>query len=175
MIPFPQLQRDDYLHYDAEPAKPNIQPVQCYKYCKFGHPAEYCKNVEICNKCSGPHEANICTSTDVKCINCGEQHMTTPKQSTKYQRGNHHNSNNNEMIEELIEKMTYTIVHALSSAMQHMVTSIVSMKMHRQQIPPLLPSTLPVNLVTSRRGETMPPPIQGETQAITTQIQPDPP
>ncbi|CAF0820981.1 unnamed protein product [Didymodactylos carnosus] len=65
----------DYLHYDAEPAKPNTQPVQCYKCCKFGHPAKYCKNVEICNKCSSPHAANICTSTDVKCINCGEQHM----------------------------------------------------------------------------------------------------
>ncbi|CAF1047759.1 unnamed protein product [Didymodactylos carnosus] len=76
----------DNLHYDPEPAKPNTQPVQCYKCCKFGHPAKYCKNVEICNKCSGSHAANICTSTDVKCINCDEQHMATSKQCKEYLR-----------------------------------------------------------------------------------------
>ncbi|CAF0781543.1 unnamed protein product [Didymodactylos carnosus] len=51
--------KTDYLHYDVEPAKPNTQPVQCYKCCKFGHPAKYCKNVGICIKCSGPYAATL--------------------------------------------------------------------------------------------------------------------
>lgn len=53
-----------------------IPPVlQCYKCMKFNHSAKYCRNDQICSKCTGNHIFKDCTSDTLKCNNCGGDHV----------------------------------------------------------------------------------------------------
>lgn len=51
--------------------------IQCYKCWSYGHIATNCFRREVCSKCAQNHETKMCkeTSENLKCINCGGQHL----------------------------------------------------------------------------------------------------
>ncbi|CAF0810391.1 unnamed protein product, partial [Didymodactylos carnosus] len=69
----------------AEAAKPSDTPVQCQQCFKFGHPREYCREIQdICRKCGGNHTTNNCTANGAKCLNCSDQHEANSTLCLKY-------------------------------------------------------------------------------------------
>lgn len=48
-----------------------LHVTRCYKCCKYGHVAKYCKAHDIvCPLCAGEHQISQCTSEKKKCVNC---------------------------------------------------------------------------------------------------------
>lgn len=57
-----------------------IPPVmQCYRCMKFNHSAKVCRNNQVCSKCSEGHSYKDCNSTELKCSNCGGDHLAISK------------------------------------------------------------------------------------------------
>ena len=78
----------DYMHFDAEPARQNTKPTQCFLCFKFNHVAKYCKaEVQTCDRCSGNHRKDQCSATDdqIKCVNCKGKHEATSTDCGHYQ------------------------------------------------------------------------------------------
>ncbi|KAJ8912980.1 hypothetical protein NQ315_000037 [Exocentrus adspersus] len=42
----------------------------CYRCCRFGHVAKYCKEKMVCYKCTGEHDGKGCQSDTRTCANC---------------------------------------------------------------------------------------------------------
>ncbi|CAL9687399.1 unnamed protein product [Knipowitschia caucasica] len=64
------------LGYLVYPVKPYVRPpLRCYKCQRFGHIAAVCRGSRRCGKCAGDHDRSECTSSEVKCCNCGGNHM----------------------------------------------------------------------------------------------------
>lgn len=55
--------------------------TQCYNCQKFGHGKSNCHRITICMKCACKHENKQCSldvnSPNIKCHNCGENHMAS--------------------------------------------------------------------------------------------------
>lgn len=53
-----------------------IPPLrQCYKCFQFNHSAKVCRNEQKCSLCSGPHFYKECNVKEIKCCNCGGEHL----------------------------------------------------------------------------------------------------
>lgn len=50
------------------------RPLQCFKCQGFGHSSKWCGGKEVCLVCAGSHMLKDCPKTNVKCINCGNNH-----------------------------------------------------------------------------------------------------
>lgn len=49
----------------------HLDVTRCYKCCKYGHVAKYCKSErEVCPLCAGDHQMKECTVENRKCVNC---------------------------------------------------------------------------------------------------------
>lgn len=48
----------------------HIEVAICFKCCRFGHVAKYCKEDPACRKCGGSHQGNQCAEETLNCINC---------------------------------------------------------------------------------------------------------
>ena len=64
----------NYGHYMAEKYTPHLKVLQCYNCQKFGHVASKCKATERCGMCGGPHKADQCNKSNMKCANCDSNH-----------------------------------------------------------------------------------------------------
>lgn len=62
--------------------KPNARPgiVQCHRCQLFGHVQRHCHSNYRCLKCGESHSTHECTkpkTTDAKCANCGQNHVSS--------------------------------------------------------------------------------------------------
>ena len=55
--------------------------MQCVKCNCFGHVTEHCKGKVCCSTCS---VAQDCTAVNLKCNNCGGNHLATSKHCPRY-------------------------------------------------------------------------------------------
>lgn len=66
----------------------NTTAVQCYKCNMFNHSSEFCFMNPRCSICAGqPHYIDCKLprdSTEIKCCNCGEQHVSSYRGCPKY-------------------------------------------------------------------------------------------
>lgn len=44
--------------------------AMCFRCCRFGHIAKYCKDEPACGRCGGAHETIICDGVKKECVNC---------------------------------------------------------------------------------------------------------
>nr|XP_022911201.1 uncharacterized protein LOC111422236 [Onthophagus taurus] len=55
-----------------------IAPViQCYKCCRYGHTKMLCKAQVRCPRCSEGHDLSVCTSEQMVCCHCKQNHYST--------------------------------------------------------------------------------------------------
>lgn len=47
-----------------------VDVAMCYKCCRYGHIAKWCKDKAACYDCGGDHQAEDCGSGDRGCVNC---------------------------------------------------------------------------------------------------------
>ena len=80
--------RIGYFSYRVEPVS---KTLQCFKCQETGHSAWHCAKDQVCLKCSGNHKHTECSVSELKCVNCGEnhaacsrqcKHLSNPKQPT---------------------------------------------------------------------------------------------
>lgn len=55
------------------------RPLQCHNCLKLGHVSAVCNNKQACPRCAGPHKAEACQATLLKCSNCNGNHETSSK------------------------------------------------------------------------------------------------
>lgn len=66
------------------------RPIQCYNCGGFGHYAVSCNRAAACSRCAEPHPLTDfknnkkCSSTALKCVNCGEAHEATSPTCEKW-------------------------------------------------------------------------------------------
>jgi hypothetical protein len=77
--------------YRAEKYSPQMQLKRCFKCQGFGHKAMGCTRPTKCSKCGEGHDAHECTSTNLKCANCGDAnhrvwHKECPRQQKELER-----------------------------------------------------------------------------------------
>lgn len=65
--------------------------TQCYKCQEYGHGSSYCNNIPKCVKCAGNHLTKNCNLTEansdeIKCANCGKNHVASFTGCEKYQQ-----------------------------------------------------------------------------------------
>lgn len=48
---------------------------QCFKCCKYGHVAKFCREDPQCYKCGGTHEGKTCKRDTYKCVHCVERKL----------------------------------------------------------------------------------------------------
>lgn len=64
------------LGFIVFPVKPyDRPPLRCFKCQRFGHIAAVCRGAQRCGKCGGQHDRRDCASSELKCCNCGGNHM----------------------------------------------------------------------------------------------------
>jgi hypothetical protein len=67
-----------YNKFKVEKYIKPIKPIQCFNCQKFGHFSAKCEQkAPICVKCSGKHKLQDCTSEQIKCVNCKENHTSS--------------------------------------------------------------------------------------------------
>nr|XP_022907904.1 uncharacterized protein LOC111419355 [Onthophagus taurus] len=55
-----------------------ISPViQCFNCLRYGHTKTLCKSQKRCSRCSDHHDLHMCQSDIIKCIHCGQPHLST--------------------------------------------------------------------------------------------------
>ena len=60
-------------------------PCRCTKCCRWDQSSNYCRSVQICNKCGKKeHKQAECSSELTKCVNCQEEHLVTSKTCPVY-------------------------------------------------------------------------------------------
>lgn len=47
-----------------------VDVLRCFKCCGYGHKSTKCINDPHCAKCAGDHDVKMCSSEQVKCVNC---------------------------------------------------------------------------------------------------------
>lgn len=64
---------------------PYISPViQCYKCLRYGHLSLQCKSRLRCSKCSGEHNVEECTATNMSCVHCEGDHLSTNRNCPEF-------------------------------------------------------------------------------------------
>ena len=74
------------IGYQTFKAEPEHRVLQCFKCQKSGHSAWNCIYEQVCLKCSGPHSHKECTTSELKCANCQQNHAVCSRQCPSLQR-----------------------------------------------------------------------------------------
>jgi hypothetical protein len=77
----------DHFNLKVEEYIKPIRPLQCFNCQQFDHIASNCpiKDTPICIKCGGSHKAEACNSSELKCVNCHQDHTSIYKLCPIYQ------------------------------------------------------------------------------------------
>jgi hypothetical protein len=77
----------DSMHFPAESAKQNTNPVQCFTCLKCNHLAKYCKSkTQVCARCGANHHFENCSEplSNQKFCNCNGKHLATSHECPNY-------------------------------------------------------------------------------------------
>ncbi|KAJ8945529.1 hypothetical protein NQ318_020374 [Aromia moschata] len=69
---FKAIVKKGKLNYECELlyAEEYLGLAMCYKCCRFGHIAKYCREDDVCYKCGRGHDARECGERNERCVNC---------------------------------------------------------------------------------------------------------
>ena len=113
----------DYMHFDAEPARQNTKPTQCFLCFKFNHVAKYCKaDVQTCDRCGENHRKDQCrTIMTPPAMQNSNDFPELPQPRNAHPLSNLQGNNLDEFMEaltsrlkEFLEGTTYAIADKLS-------------------------------------------------------------
>ncbi|XP_048249780.1 uncharacterized protein LOC125378373 [Haliotis rufescens] len=79
----PESIKAGYCNIGVEVYIPNL--LRCYTCQVFGHGSKSCHASAVCYRCCDKHEATDCRK-DVKCANCGGNHMASAKSCPVWKR-----------------------------------------------------------------------------------------
>ena len=80
------MRQEVRIGYQTFKAEPEHRVLQCLKCQKSGHSAWNCIYKHFCLKCSGPHCHKECTTSELKCANCQQNHAVCSRQCPSLQR-----------------------------------------------------------------------------------------
>lgn len=66
--------------------KNKSEVTQCFRCMKYGHIGKNCRREQKCLKCAGKHVVRECTVDQMRCANCGEEHMANEKNCADYMK-----------------------------------------------------------------------------------------
>ena len=136
------------IGYQTFKAEPEHRILQCFKCQKSGHSAWNCIYEQVCLKCSGPHSHKECTTSELKCANCNQNHAACSRlcpnlQKLKAQSKQQIGANLKRPTESIQPKSTYANIVSQSHANN---TAQPISNQFREQIQRMITTTIEAKL-----------------------------